>query len=180
MKNPTEIDWGWLVLRFWRPVAPHAPNYQFDFQLFGIGVAIQAHPRRRLLWRRKRQPRTWRIGGPMKKGIILVFLLVAASAAGQSIVVPPATIVTWDDPNPAGLVDGYPMYCTDTSPVVQDPANLMTVIPYPGVTWTLPFVQGHKVCAVAALSGTVESTLSNEIEFDVLGGPVNFRVVVPD
>jgi len=109
----------------------------------------------------------------MKKGIILVFLLVAALAVGQIDLVGPATNYEWTDDNPPGSVDGYPFYCSSESPVLQIPENEITFIPYVDgdETWTMSFTQGTWFCAVSCRAPLSESGLSNEVTFAVNVAP---------
>lgn len=111
----------------------------------------------------------------MKKGILWL-LLIPAIALGQGTMVPQATVVEWDDPNPVGAVEEFKMYCASSTPVVIDAGNLTATIAAPTTEWTINMAIGHYYCAVSAAAGTLESGLSNEVEFTVFGAPVNFRI----
>ena len=114
------------------------------------------------------------------KGIlwVLILLLTVVVVSAQIVVVPPATLVEWTDPNPEGTMNDYPMYCMNETPVIQDEVNRVAIILAPNVQWTLMFQQGHWYCAVSGRFDLGETGLSNEIDFAVAQNMQNLHIIV--
>lgn len=112
----------------------------------------------------------------------LIVTALPAVLCAQSTVVPPNTVLEWDDPNPENSVAEYRMYCVSASPVEKDPANLRAQVAYPTTQWTITMLSGSHVCAVTCYgAGGVDSELSNELSFTVgPARPVNFRIRTPE
>ena len=111
--------------------------------------------------------------------MMLLFLLVAATAAGQTIVVPQASRLAWDYDPAAGYVDHFNVYLSRTATIVPD-GNATASVAWPELEWVIDGQPGRwyaVVTAVATDAEATESGPSGEIAFVVMGPPGNLTVV---
>ena len=93
-----------------------------------------------------------------------------------------ATLVTWDDPNPAGTVDEYRVYNCVTEPCNLTTAVQVATVPVGTLTWPISLpAAGENYIFVTAFNAanSLETPESNVLGLDVLTSVINLRIVRP-
>lgn len=106
----------------------------------------------------------------MKKLIFIALLTGAALTFAGPAIQQTKTVLVWDDPNPAGLVEKYNIY------LIEKGTNVLvdTVITN---RWRISLPAGHHQIAVTAVgANTLESELSDAKAFSIIIIPTNLRI----